>query len=99
MGFTPSGLENPGRILSRFNGASTTSIGDNVLPIQIDLYGSQLAARQCYQVAWEIGSSNDRGSPPKYQALNMIANPLLTLPPPLRWHSVVPTYVVHALCY
>ncbi|XP_034704195.1 uncharacterized protein LOC117928417 [Vitis riparia] len=93
-----SGLENPGRILSGFNGAATTSLGDIVLPIQagsvtfnvqffvvqdlspfnvilgctwlhymkaipftyhqmvsfltedgqIDLYDSQLAARQCY---------------------------------------------------
>ena len=34
MGFMPSSLENPGRILSRFNGASTTSLGDIVLPIQ-----------------------------------------------------------------
>ncbi|RVW52832.1 Transposon Ty3-I Gag-Pol polyprotein [Vitis vinifera] len=98
-----TGLENPRRILSGFNGASTTSLGDIVLPVQagpvtlniqflvvqdlspfniilgrtwlhymkvipstyhqmvsfltkdgqIDLYGSQLAARQCYQIAQE----------------------------------------------
>lgn len=34
MGFIPSNLENPGRMLSRFNGASTTSLGDIKLPIQ-----------------------------------------------------------------
>nr|CAN83382.1 hypothetical protein VITISV_024224 [Vitis vinifera] len=101
MGHSLTGLENPGRILSGFNGASTTSLGDIVLPVQaspvtlnvqflvvedlspfnvilgwtwlyymkaipstyhqmvsfltedgqIDLYGSQLAARQCYQIA------------------------------------------------
>ena len=34
MGFTPSALENLGRILSEFNGASTISLGDIVLPIQ-----------------------------------------------------------------
>lgn len=34
MGFSPSNLENPGRILSGFNGASTTSLGDIVLPVQ-----------------------------------------------------------------
>nr|CAN73655.1 hypothetical protein VITISV_002495 [Vitis vinifera] len=98
MGHSLTGLENPGRILSGFNGSSTTSLGDIVLQIQagpitlnvqfsvvqelspfniilgrtclhymkvipstyhkmvsfltndgqIDLYGSQLAARQCY---------------------------------------------------
>nr|CAN82409.1 hypothetical protein VITISV_023301 [Vitis vinifera] len=101
MGHTLTGLEDPGRILSEFNGSSTTSLGDIVLPVQagpvtlnvqfsvvqelspfnvilgrtwlhymkaipstyhqmvsfltndgqIDLYGSQLAARQCYQIA------------------------------------------------
>ena len=100
MGHSLTGLENPGRILSGFNGSSTTSLGDIVLSIQagpvtlnvqfsmvqdlspfnvilgrtwlhymkaipstyhqmvsfltkdgqIDLYGSQLAARQCYQM-------------------------------------------------
>ena len=35
MGFMPSSLENPGRILLGFNGASTTSLGDVVLPIQV----------------------------------------------------------------
>ncbi|KAL6315401.1 hypothetical protein AAG906_000512 [Vitis piasezkii] len=34
MGRSLTGLENPGRILSGFNGASTTSLGDIVLPVQ-----------------------------------------------------------------
>ena len=34
MGFTLLNLENLGRILSGFNGASTTSLGDIVLPVQ-----------------------------------------------------------------
>ncbi|XP_059598988.1 uncharacterized protein LOC132255159 [Vitis vinifera] len=101
MGHSLTGLENPGRILSGFNGSSTISLGDIVLPVQagpvtlnvqfsvvqelspfnvilrhtwlhymkaipstyhqmvsfltndgqIDLYGSQLAVRQCYQIA------------------------------------------------
>ena len=34
MGFIPSSLENPGRMLSGFNGASTTSLGDVILSIQ-----------------------------------------------------------------
>ena len=34
MGLELSGLKNPGRILSGFNGASTTSFGDIVLPVQ-----------------------------------------------------------------
>ncbi|RVW39098.1 hypothetical protein CK203_084155 [Vitis vinifera] len=34
MGFVPSNLENPGRILSGFNGAATTSLGDVVLLVQ-----------------------------------------------------------------
>ena len=33
MGYSLSTLENPGRILSRFNGATTTSQGDVVLPV------------------------------------------------------------------
>ncbi|RVX18141.1 hypothetical protein CK203_004370 [Vitis vinifera] len=99
MGHSLAGLENPGRILSGFNGSSTTSLGDIILPVragpvtlnvqfsvvqelspfnvilgrtwlhymkvipstyhqmvsfltnegQTDLYGSQLAARQCYK--------------------------------------------------
>ncbi|RVW58080.1 hypothetical protein CK203_115213 [Vitis vinifera] len=103
MGHSLMSLENPGRILSGFNGLSTTSLGDIVLPVQagpvtlnvqfsvvqdlspfnvilgrtwlhymkaipstyhqmvsfltkdgqIDLFGSQLAARQCYQIARE----------------------------------------------
>ena len=115
MGFIPSSQENLGRILSGFNGASTTSLGDVILPIQvgvvilnvlfsivedlspfnailgrtwlhsmkvipstyhqmvsfithdgqIDLYGSQLAARQCYQIAREVGPSTDREHSPK----------------------------------
>ena len=36
MGFSPLNMEKPGRILSGFNGASTTSLGDIVLPIQAD---------------------------------------------------------------
>ena len=98
MGHSLTSLENPRRILSGFNGASTTSLGDIVLPVQaspvtlniqfsvvqdlspfnvilgrtwlhymkvipstyhqmvsfltndgqVDLYGSQLATRQCY---------------------------------------------------
>lgn len=34
MGFMPSSLENPGRILFGFNGSSTTSLGDVILPVQ-----------------------------------------------------------------
>ncbi|XP_034679903.1 uncharacterized protein LOC117909967 [Vitis riparia] len=34
MGHSLTGLENPRRILSGFNGASTTSLGDIVLPVQ-----------------------------------------------------------------
>ena len=34
MGFIPSSLENPGRTLSGFNGSSTTSLGDVILPVQ-----------------------------------------------------------------
>ena len=109
MGLELSGLKNPGRILSGFNGAATTSFRDIVLLVQvgpvtlnvqfsvvedlspfnvslgrtwlhymkvipsmyhqmvifltkdgqIDLYGSQLAARQCYQITREVGSSKD----------------------------------------
>ena len=115
MGHTLIGLENPGRILSEFNGSSTTSLGDIVLPVQagpvtlnvqfsvvqelspfniilgrtwlhymkaipstyhqmvsfltnngqIDLYGSQLAARQCYQIAREAGANQEDASPPE----------------------------------
>ena len=36
MGYSPSNLENPGHLLSIFNGATTTSLGDVVLPIQVD---------------------------------------------------------------
>ena len=113
MGFMLSNLENPGQILSGFNGASTTFLRDIVLhfqtgPVtlnvqlfvvgdlspsnaipgrtwlhnmkvipstyhqmvsfitkdgQIDLYGSQLVAYQCYQAARETRSNNDRESP------------------------------------
>ncbi|WJZ84532.1 hypothetical protein VitviT2T_004132 [Vitis vinifera] len=109
MGHSLTGLENPRRILSGFNGASTTSLGDIVLSVQagpvtlhvqfsvvqdlslfnvifgrtwlhymkvipstyhqmvsfftkdgqIDLYGSQLAARQCYQIAREARTSQE----------------------------------------
>lgn len=115
MGFISSILENPGRILSGFNEASTTSLGNIILPIQvgpitlnvqfsvvedlspfnailgrtwlhrmkviastyhqmisfitldgqIDLYGSQLAAQQCYQVAREVGPNADHEHSPK----------------------------------
>ena len=115
MGFIPSNLENPRRTLSGFNGSSTTSLGDVILPVQagpvilnvlfsvvedlssfnailgrtwlhgmktipstyhkrvsfitqdgqIDLYGSQLAARQCYQIAREAGPSVDHEHSPK----------------------------------
>ncbi|RVW98422.1 hypothetical protein CK203_026749 [Vitis vinifera] len=115
IGHTLTGLENPGRILSGFNGSSTTSLGDIVLPVQagpvtlnvqssvaqelspfnvilghtwlhymkaipstyhqmvsfltndgqIDLYGSQLAARQCYQIAREAGANQEDVSPPE----------------------------------
>ncbi|RVX06063.1 hypothetical protein CK203_018624 [Vitis vinifera] len=34
--FPPSALENLGRILSGFNGASTTSLGDIMLPVQAE---------------------------------------------------------------
>ena len=34
MGFDPSNLENPGRTLFGFNGSSTTSLGDVILPVQ-----------------------------------------------------------------
>ena len=34
MGYLPSALENPGFFLSRFNGATTTFLGDVVLPVQ-----------------------------------------------------------------
>ena len=113
MGFLPSALENLGWILSGFNGASTTPLGDVMLLVksrsvtlnvqflvveglssfntimgrtwlhgmkvilstyhqmvsyliedgQINLYGSQLAARQCYQVAREFGSTSDNELP------------------------------------
>nr|CAN79538.1 hypothetical protein VITISV_011361 [Vitis vinifera] len=87
MGHSLTGLENPGRILSGFNGSSTTSLGDIILPVQagpvtlnvqfsvvqelspfngqIDLYGSQLAARQCYQIAREAGTNQEDASPPE----------------------------------
>ncbi|XP_034711355.1 uncharacterized protein LOC117933891 [Vitis riparia] len=116
MGFEPSSLENPGRTLSGFNGSSTTSLGDIILPIyagpvilnilfsvvedlshfnailgrtwlhgmkaipstyyhqrvsfitqdgQINLYRSQLAARQCYQIAREAGPSTNCEHPSK----------------------------------
>ncbi|RVW75941.1 hypothetical protein CK203_051812 [Vitis vinifera] len=34
MGYSPSALENPGRLLSGFNGATITSLGNVVLPVQ-----------------------------------------------------------------
>ena len=36
MGHSPSALENPRRLLSRFNGLTTTSLGDIVLHVQSD---------------------------------------------------------------
>lgn len=36
MRLPPSTLENLGRVLSGFNGATMTSLGDIVLPIQVD---------------------------------------------------------------
>ncbi|XP_034677813.1 uncharacterized protein LOC117908321 [Vitis riparia] len=121
MGHSLVGLENPGRILSGFNGASTISLGDIVLSVQagpvtlnvqfsvvqdlppfnvilgrtwlhcmkaisstyhqmvsfltedgqINLYGSQLAARQCYQIAREAGTSQENEPlPESTHALN-----------------------------
>ncbi|KAL6325980.1 hypothetical protein AAG906_038472 [Vitis piasezkii] len=114
-GFQPSKPRESRRTLSGFNGSSTTSLRDVILPIQaglvilnvlfsvvedlssfnailgrtwlhgmkvipstyhqrvsfitqdgqIDLYGSQLAARQCYQIAREAGPSADREHSPK----------------------------------
>ena len=43
MGRELSGLENPGRIFSGFNGAATTSLGDIVLPVQVGPSHSQCA--------------------------------------------------------
>ena len=34
MRLPPSTLENPGRVLSGFNGVTTTFLGDDVLPVQ-----------------------------------------------------------------
>ncbi|RVW59842.1 hypothetical protein CK203_098467 [Vitis vinifera] len=115
MGHNLAGLENPGRIMSGFNGSSTTSLGDIILPVQagpvtlnvqfsvvqelspfniilgrtwlhymkaipstyhqmvsfltnegqIDLYGSQFAAHQCYQIAREAGANQEDTSPPE----------------------------------
>ena len=115
MGHSLAGLENPRRILSGFNGSSTTSLGDIILSVQagpvllnvqfsvvqelspfniilgrtwlhymkaipstyhqmvsfltnegqIDLYGSQLAARQCYQIAREARANQEDASPPE----------------------------------
>ena len=121
MGRDLSDLENPGRILSGFNGAATTYLRDIVLPVQVDpvtlnvqfsvvqdlspfnvilgrtwlhymkaipstyhqmvsfltedgqvdLYGNQLAARQCYQIAREVGTSQeDKPLPEPTNALN-----------------------------
>ena len=36
---------------------------------QIDLYGSQLAALQWYQVAWEAESSSDHKPPPEHASM------------------------------
>ncbi|RVW26623.1 Transposon Ty3-I Gag-Pol polyprotein [Vitis vinifera] len=66
MGHSLAGLENPGLILAHMatlheshpfyissNGEFPHQRG------QIDLYGSQLAARQCYQIAREAGTSQE----------------------------------------
>ena len=115
MGHSLTGLKNPGRILSGFNGSSTTSLRDIVLPVQagpvtlnvqfsvvqdlspfnvilrrtwlhymkvipstyhqmvsfltkdgqINIYDSQLTARQCYQIARETGTSQEDASLPE----------------------------------
>nr|CAN65668.1 hypothetical protein VITISV_022190 [Vitis vinifera] len=121
MGRNLIGLENLGRILSGFNGVTTTSLGDIVLSVQagpitlnvqfsvvqdlspfnvilgrtwlhymkvipstyhqmvsfltedgqINLYGSQLAARQCYQIAREVRTSQeDKPLPESTHALD-----------------------------
>ncbi|XP_034678873.1 uncharacterized protein LOC117909081 [Vitis riparia] len=122
MGLELSGLENPGRILSGFNGTATTSLGDIVLPVQagpvtlniqfsvvrdlspfnvilgrmwlhymkvipstyhqmvsfltkdgqINLYGNQLAARQCYQIAREQLLNPANKDPPTADLLRTI---------------------------
>ncbi|KAL6349792.1 hypothetical protein AAG906_001679 [Vitis piasezkii] len=109
MGYSPSALENPRRLMFKFNGDMTTFLGDVVLPVQagpitlniqfpmtddlspynaimgrawlhkmkvipftyhqmvryliekgqVDLLHSQLAARQCYQVALDSGHPTD----------------------------------------
>ena len=43
MGRSLTGLENPGRILSGFNRASTTSLGDIVLPVQLSKLAQSLS--------------------------------------------------------
>nr|CAN71503.1 hypothetical protein VITISV_021014 [Vitis vinifera] len=115
IGHSLASLENPRRILSGFNGSSTTSLGDIILPVQagpvtlnvqfsvvqelspfniilgrtwlhymkaipstyhqmvsfltnegqIDLYGNQLAACQCYQIAREVGANQEDAPPPE----------------------------------
>ena len=35
VGYSPSALKNPGCLPSEFNGATTTSLGDVVLPVQV----------------------------------------------------------------
>ena len=115
MSYSPFALENLGRLLSGFNGAMTTSLGDVVLLVQagpitlnvqfsvvdnlssynanmgrawlhkmkvipstyhrmvsyhmeegqVDLLGSQLVARQCYQVALDSKHPNGKEARPK----------------------------------
>nr|CAN68057.1 hypothetical protein VITISV_020837 [Vitis vinifera] len=67
MGHSLTGLENPGRILSGFNGSSTTSLGNIILPVQagpvtLNVQFSVLAARQCYQITREAGTSQEDAS-------------------------------------
>ncbi|XP_059592658.1 uncharacterized protein LOC132253748 [Vitis vinifera] len=65
MGHSLTGLENPGRILSGFNGSSTTSLGDIVLPVQAGPITFNLAARQYYQIAQEAETNQEDASLPE----------------------------------
>nr|CAN73243.1 hypothetical protein VITISV_005388 [Vitis vinifera] len=132
MGHSLTSLENPERILSGFNGSSTTSLGDVILTVQVgpvtlnvqfsvvqdlspfnvilgctwlhymkaipstyhqmvsfltkdgqvNLYGSQLAVRQCYQIAGETGTSQEDASLPESSNPHdqwQLLGPVLTL--------------------
>ncbi|XP_034697355.1 uncharacterized protein LOC117923243 [Vitis riparia] len=54
MGHSLVGLENPGRILSGFNGASTISLGDIVLPVQ----AGQVTLNVQFSVVQDLSSFN-----------------------------------------